>query len=136
MSANYYGTQGQDNFSKLVATIARDAAVSGAIPVRGLNIASLTTPAAWTAAAITFQASADEGVTWSPVYAIDSTGAAAETTIPSAGIPTAASRYFQIPAGTFDGATHIKINSGTNAANVNQDAQRLITLGLRLYGGS
>ena len=135
MSANYYGTQGQDNFSRLVATIANGAAVSGAIPVRGLNIASLTTPAAWTAAAITFQASTDDGATWSPVYAIDSTGAAAETTIPSAGIPTAASRYFQIPAGTFDGASHIKINSGTNAAGTNQGAERQIALGVRRYGG-
>ncbi len=125
LGANAYGIRN--------ATILSGAAVSDAIPLAGLNIAGLMTPAAWTAAAITFQGSID-GTNYAPVYVLDSTGAAVETTLPSAGVPTAARRYFQIPAGTFDGLAYLKVNSGTNAAGVNQGADRVIQLGVRIYG--
>lgn len=128
-----YDSLGANNVGFVNAIIASGAAVSNAIKTAGLNIAGLYIPSAWTAAAITFQASPD-GVTYYPVYGLDSTGAAVETTIPSAGIPTAAVRFFQIPAGTFDGAAYMIVNSGTNAALVNQGAARTLILAVRYYG--
>lgn len=128
-----YDSLGANNFGIVNAIIASGAAISNAIKTAGLNITGLYIPSAWTAAAITFQASPD-GATYYPVYGLDSTGAIVETTLPSAGIPTAAVRFIQIPAGTFDGAGYVIINSGTNAAPVNQGAQRTLPVAVRYYG--
>jgi len=128
-----YDSLGANNFGIVNAIIASGAAISNAIKTAGLNITGLYIPSAWTAAAITFQASPDNQ-TYYPVYGLDSTGAIVETTLPSAGIPTAAVRFIQIPAGTFDGCAYVKINSGTNALPVNQGAARTLIVAVRYYG--
>lgn len=127
MSGNYFNNQGLDRYSALVATItiATSTTVSSAVLVKGLNVTSIQMPAAWTAANLTFQGSTDDGVTFGPIKAPDSTGTLTATTLTS----PAASDCISIPAGTFDGYTHIKLVSSAAQA-----ADRAIRLGLRQYG--
>jgi hypothetical protein len=111
-------------YSTLTATIANGGTVSDAVNVKGNNVTGIFMPAAWTAANITFQASVDDGTTFGVVYGADATGVLTVTTLTS---PTAAT-YIQIPAGTFDGCTHIKVVS--SAA---QGASRAVTVAIRDY---
>lgn len=106
------------------ATIADGAALSGAVDLRGTTLLGVMTPAAWTAAAITFDVSID-GTTYAPLY--DSTGA--EVTIPSASIATAAGRAFALDPVWGVAWNYLKVRSGTAAAPVNQSgAARVLTL--------
>jgi hypothetical protein len=82
----------------------------------------IITPAAWTAAAITFQASPD-GVTYYDLWFND-----AEYTIASATVATAAARSIVLDPAVFYGIRYLKLRSGTSAAPVNQGAARTITL--------
>lgn len=107
-----------------VATIASGAALSGAIDL-GLNgqaeIVGVVMPAAWTAAALTFQVSPD-GTNYSDLY--DDGGTEVNFTV-------AAARAFgwqQTTAHKIKGWRWLKIRSGTTGLPVNQAAQRLITV--------
>jgi hypothetical protein len=98
---------------------------SSAIPMGGRTYIAITTPPAWTAAAVTFLASNEEGGTFLPVHKEDGT----ELTITSAnfavnrniGLGTAFMQY--LSAFKF-----IKIRSGNTATPVNQLAARPILI--------
>lgn len=103
---------------KAVATIAASASLSDAVGTGGLELAAIITPSGWDAADITFQAKYD-GSTYVNVYDHDD----AEVVIDAA-----ASRFITIPAGTLNGATSIKVRSGTSASAVNQADEVEVTL--------
>lgn len=97
----------------LTATIPNGAALSQGLYIGG-RIASITMPAAWTAANLTFQGSQD-GVNYTDIY--DSTGAE---------VPVSAAASHTIAIDQFDGAIFIKIRSGTGGTPVNQGAARTL----------
>jgi hypothetical protein len=116
-----------------VVQIAINAALSSPVNLTGTDgatVVSLTTPAAWTAADISFAVSQD-GVTYSPLYDARTPGAATEVTIPSASIPVNAARSFALDPSIFAGFNFVKVRSGTNASPVNQAAARSVTVNVR-----
>lgn len=102
----------------VVATIASGAAISSAIDLGVERAHRLAFPAAWTAAVVTFQTSAD-GATFNDLY--DQFG---EITLGTA----AASRSILMPQEAFFGVRYLKVRSGTSASPVNQAAARSLTL--------
>lgn len=107
-------------------TITSGTSLSAAIPA-GVNVPiGIVMPAAWDAASITFQVSADGGTTWVELY--DTTGTNNTT------LTVAASRYLVLDPNVWIGINHIKIRSGTSGSPVNQTADRILTLVSRVYG--
>lgn len=102
-------------------TIANGASLSDAEDVRGLLLVGITMPAAWTAADLSFQASAD-GTTYNDAYDADGNELV---------VQAAASRYIAIGDMAFQGVAYIKVRSGTTGAAQAQGAARLVTLHLR-----
>ena len=98
-------------------TIASGASLSGAVDLQGRKLVAIDMPSGWTAASLTYQASAD-GVTYDDVY----DGATERS------LTVAASRYMMQNIGDWIGVRYLKIRSGTSAAPVNQGASRVITL--------
>lgn len=74
-------------------------------------------PAAWTAAELTFQVSAD-GITYGDLYEADAT---------EVSVMAAASRYIRLEPSAWAVIRYLKVRSGTSAAPVNQAAQRTFT---------
>lgn len=105
------------------ATIANGGSLSAAVDLGPERLVGLITPAAWTAAAITFDVSSD-GSTYAPLY--DSAGV--EVSIPSASIAINAARAFTLDAATFAAWQYVKVRSGVNGAAVAQGAERFVTL--------
>lgn len=99
------------------ATIANGASLSGGVNLRGRVLCGVYMPAAWTAAGLSFQGSAD-GVTYYDIHA-----ALGEVTA-----TTAASVYASVDPTPFLGVNFLKVRSGTSAAAVNQLAERVLTL--------
>lgn len=108
-----------DKYTKPV-TIANGASLSSAIDLNEGRAALLIMPAAWTAADISFQVSAD-GVTFVDLFKTDGT----EYTL-----TVAASRGILLPLSDFLGIRHMKIRSGKTGAAVNQLANRALSLWL------
>jgi hypothetical protein len=101
------------------ATIANGASLSGAIDLGTSRLLAIQMPAAWTAAALTFEASYD-GVTYAPVY--DSAGTEISWTV-------GASRLvLNAAAAEWLGVRYLKVRSGTSAAPVNQAADRTLKI--------
>lgn len=119
------GNIGRDH-GRQSAIIANGAALSSAIVLNSHVLVGIITPAAWTAAAMTFQALGPDGVTWIDVY--DDAGT--EVTIPSASIPIAAARALVNKTVLEQlAALHtFRIRSGVTATPVNQLAERTITV--------
>lgn len=108
-------------------TISNGASLSSAQALdESRTLVGLITPAAWTAAAITFKVSMD-GVTYYPL--MDDTGT--EVIIPSASIPTGAAWACALDPADFVAWKYVKVQSGTNAANTNQGADRAVQLVFR-----
>ncbi len=103
------------------ATIANGQSLSDAVEVDG-KLVTIITPAAWTAADMTFQGSQD-GTNFYNIYD-DGT----ERIIASANIPTAAVRVLSLDLTDWIGIKYVKIRSGTAAVAVNQGASRAILL--------
>ena len=103
------------------ATIANGGSLSGAVDLDGLRPARLVMPSAWTAAAISFDVSAD-GVTYGPLY--DQYGT--EVTISSAN--AVASRQIILDPTLFMSVRYLKVRSGTNGSTTNQGAERSIVI--------
>lgn len=97
---------------------ASEPSLDGDVPV------AVITPAAWTAAAMSFLVSWDGGVSFVEMF--DDQGI--EVAIPSASIPTAAQRAFALNPRLFLGATHLRLRSGLSGAAVNQAAARSLIL--------
>ncbi len=104
------------------ATIANGTALSGAINLGAQTLVAIIIPAAWTAAAISFQASEDGGTTWYDVF--DSTGT--EVSIASANV--VAGRRVTVDPTAYVGLDINKVRSGVTATPVNQGAARALTL--------
>ena len=102
--------------------IAAGQSLSAACPLGALTLVGISMPAAWTAAALTFQVSPDGGTTWQELY----DGAGNAITITAAAgqfvIPLADPSYF------WRGINMIKVRSGTAAVPVNQVAAAAINL--------
>lgn len=107
--------------TSVTATIANGTSLSGAAQVSG-KVVGVITPAAWTAAAMTFSVSQDN-VTYINLY-----DDATERTIASASIPTAESRMLALSLVNWLTVNWIKVRSGTAAAAVNQGAARSVIL--------
>ena len=114
-----------------VATIASSAAESDAIDLGGAVTMSLEWPTAWTAADLTFMASLTLAGTYRPMY--DDAGV--EVKIASANLPTAdaSGRFICNDDILRKVCQHrfIKLVSGVDGAQVNQGAERTITLVLK-----
>ena len=106
-------------------TIANGASLSGAATLDGKSVVGLISPAAWTPAGISFEASRD-GTTFYPLYS-----AAGEVSIPSAHVAAAEARFFQMDPGDWIGFAAVKVRSGLNGAAVAQGAARTVTLVVR-----
>jgi hypothetical protein len=109
----------------LTATIANGASLSDAQQVSG-RLVGIVIPAAWTAAAITFQGSQD-GTNYFDIWD-NATATAAERTIASAGVPTAGGRLLSLDLTDWLGVNYLKVRSGVAGAAVNQGAARLLGL--------
>lgn len=110
-------------FDKHTATIANGAAVSTIVRSSGATLVAIKMPAAWTAAAIAFEGTFDDGTTYQPVF----DDANAEVTIAAA---TTAARIGQILVPTagimakLAALPAFRIISGVAGLNVNQGAAR------------
>lgn len=107
--------------SAVTGAIASGQALSAAIVIDG-KASALQIPAAWTAAAITFQGSID-GTTFGDIY-----DGATERTFASAQV--VAGRMLALNMADWLGFKAIRIRSGTAASPVNQAAARTLTVGL------
>lgn len=101
------------------ATIAINASLSDAIHLHNMRLFAIQMPAAWDAANLTFQGSADAGTTYYNVY--DDNGA--EVTIAAAAL-----RFIIFDPARFLGLQRLKIRSGTSGVPVVQTAARSILL--------
>lgn len=99
-------------------TIPNGAAITGDIDLGSETLAGIVVPASWTAANLTFQASAD-GVTYSNLF----DGFGVEVTASAA-----ASRFIALNAADFAGVRALRVRSGTSGTPVNQGADRVLTL--------
>ncbi len=92
--------------------------LTAAIDLGTARLAAILMPAAWDAAQLTFQASAD-GVAWVDLY--DASGNEVV-------VEAAADRAIVVPVNDFLGVRHLKVRSGTAGVPVNQAAPRTLTL--------
>ena len=109
------------------ATIANGASLSDAIDLRDYAIAAICLPAAWTAAAITFTASASQSGTYNSVY--DDAGT--EVAIASANVVASRVLVNKAILEQLAGLRWVKMRSGTAATPVNQGADRAVTVLLK-----
>jgi hypothetical protein len=102
------------------ATIANGTSLSPAVGIQDKRIAAIITPAAWTAANLTFQGSHD-GTLFNDIF--DEAGAELSVT-------ATAAKYIGIDASAMElsGMAFIKVRSGTTGTPVNQGAARDIIL--------
>lgn len=99
-------------------TIANGASLSNSVDLGGRALSAILMPAAWTAAALTFQASLD-GVTFFNLL----DGAGAEITASAA-----AGSFIRLSINDWLALRYLKIRSGTAAIPVNQGADRILSL--------
>lgn len=104
--------------NQVPVTIGSGSALSPAIPLGEYVLTGIAMPAAWDAAALTFQVSADGGTTWGEMQ---STSAVVSYT-------AAAAQYIAIDPTLWRGINMIKVRSGTSGTPVNQTADRVLTL--------
>jgi hypothetical protein len=106
----------------VLATIPNGASVSNAIDSqRGIrSFLGVQMPAGWTAASITFEVSHDS-TTWSQLYA---PGFGVVTVAAADG--AAADLAFSLNPAFFAGWSFVRVRSGTTAAPVTQDAERVL----------
>lgn len=115
-----------DPFTGFNAVIANGASLSGAIDLGQFNLglggqrlARIVMPAAWTAANLSFQVSAD-GVTYNEL--MQPNGAAALVVTAAASVDVPVNRV------DWSSIRYLKVRSGTSGTPVNQGAQRTINL--------
>lgn len=103
-------------------TIASGTSVSSSVDLGDMVLVGVVTPAAWTAAAITFEASLD-GTNWRPMR-----NQTAEVSIATAQISTTEARYISVDTNIFRGVRFIRLRSGVSGTLVNQGAARELIL--------
>lgn len=92
--------------------------LSGTIQLGGLHLCGLILPAAWDAAPVTLQASAN-GNDFHDVHTADGT---------ELSITVGANRWVVIDLANTVGFANLRLRSGASASPVNQTAERLITV--------
>ena len=107
------------NLATVQTTIANGTALSAEVDMGADTLVGITMPAAWTAAALTFQVSTDGGVTFNEMNS--SAGSAVSFTV-------AASQYIAVDPTLWRGVNAVKVRSGTSGTPVNQGADRVLTL--------
>ena len=118
----------QIGLETISVTIANGTSLSAAVNLGSGRLRGLALPAAWTAAALSFQVSL-EGPTFVELTDPRPAGVAYAT---ATGMAAAASQYLAIDPVLFEGAAVIKIRSGVSGTPVNQGADRILTLSTRL----
>lgn len=103
------------------ALILSGQSLSAAVRLGAKALHGISMPAAWDAAALSFQVSTDDGATWQEMQS--STAALAVT--------AAAGQYIALDPTLWRAVNMIKVRSGTSGAPVNQTADRTLTLVLR-----
>jgi len=112
----------EGGIAPVTATISSGTSLSGVIDL-GIDTAmAIVMPAAWTAAAVTFQVSLDN-VTWSNLK--NKSDDSEYTCTVSQG------NSYTLPFTDFVPYRYIKIRSGTAATPVNQAADRIVTIAAR-----
>lgn len=108
------------NYTQQVATdtvtIANGQSLSAALFIGGNRVVAIEMPAAWTAAGLSFQASAD-GVTYNDVHTTS-----AELTV------TAGASRLLLLGRALEGTVFLKVRSGTSGTPVAQGADRVLKL--------
>jgi len=104
---------------RIPVTIPNGASLSNAALVGDYRICGLLFPAVWAAAGVSWQASFDDGATYSNVMGDTGT----EVQYPAAG---AAGAYLSLDSTKFVGLTNVKLRSGTAATPVNQGANCVV----------
>jgi hypothetical protein len=99
------------------ATILNGQSLSEWLDLGERRLAGLIMPAGWTAAAISFDISPDQGATAFPLF--DENNAEVALTV-------AAGRAHAFPIGRMIGWAYIRLRSGLSGAAVNQSADRLL----------
>lgn len=98
-------------------TIANGQSLSSSVETKGLYLAGISTPSAWTTASLSFQGSVDN-TTYNNVY--DNGGTEITATVDANRFITFANPIGPCP--------YLKIRSGTASTPVNQGAERILTL--------
>lgn len=115
--------QYEPRIEAVAVTIANGTALSSAVDLYGGQLVGVQMPAAWTAAALTFQGSYD-GTTFGNVKGTD--GTEVSWTVAAGEVI----RAFHYEA--FWGLRHLKVRSGTAGTPVNQTAERTLQLLVRV----
>lgn len=116
------------NKSRSVVTITSGTALSSAVNLGDKILSAILIDANWTTAALTFQVSDDNGVTWYELY--DENGTAVSC---ASGIVVAGQRLTVDPD-LFESVDQIKVRSGTSGSPVNQtDTVTLTLIGRKYY---
>jgi hypothetical protein len=103
-------------------TIPISTSTSSSVDLGDTVLVGVITPAAWTAAAITFEASID-GTNWRPMRS-----SSAEVSIVTGQISTTEARYIALDPNIFRGVRFVRLRSGVSGTFVNQAAARTLTL--------
>lgn len=119
------------------AKISNGTSLSGEVDLRGLVVVSIAIPSSWTAAKITFQGSEKltaEGGTFGNIFLDPGTAAGPSTELTMDAIAGQINYLAGANVSSLIlGNCVLKIRSGTNAAAVNQAADRDITIYLRPF---
>jgi hypothetical protein len=99
-------------------TISNGTSLSPATPLGDSVLVGIAMPAAWDAAALTFQVSADGGVTWGEMQSVSA----------AISYTAAAAQFIAIDPAIWRGINMIKVRSGTSSVAVNQTSDRVLTL--------
>lgn len=102
----------------VTATIPSGSSTSGVVAMVG-KLSGISLPAGWTAAALSFQVSPDNGTTWFDFFINGN-----EFVIPNPGASTFSGIDFRF----WGGVTALIVRSGTSGAPVNQNSQVVLTL--------
>lgn len=105
--------------TNIAATIAASGSLSSEVDFGIGTLVGIAMPAAWTAAALTFQVSTDGGITFNEMTT--SAGVAVSFT-------AAAGQYIAVDPTLWRGVNAIRVRSGTSGAPVAQGVQAILTM--------
>lgn len=113
----------QIGFATFTATIASGQSLSAEVDLGANSLVGIAMPSAWTAADLTFQVSADGGVTWLELQSISA----------AIDFKAAASQFIAVDPTQLRGFNALKVRSGTSSVPVTQGATAVLTLVGRAY---
>jgi hypothetical protein len=105
--------------------------LSQALNLGSKALVSISVPAAWVSAALTFLASYDQGTTWTNYY--DAAGNEVSVTAAIMNAAAAGGYNITLDPADFSGVSFIKLRSGTSGTPVNQTASRALVVYARKF---